>query len=64
MSADLVNLRQARKLRERARKRAQADESAAKHGLTRAERALQQARAAQARAHLDAHRRAPGPETE
>jgi len=56
---DTVNLRQARKDRDRAKKRAAADENAARHGLTKAQKRLEQARADKARATLDAHRRDP-----
>jgi hypothetical protein len=57
MSGAPVNLRAARKARERLKKRAQADGNAARFGRTRAERELQAARADKARAELDAHRR-------
>ena len=57
---ETVNLRQARKARDRARKRAEADENAARHGLSRAAKSLAEARAEKARAALDAHRRDPG----
>jgi hypothetical protein len=57
VSGDIVNLRASRKLRERAKKRAEADGNAAKFGMTKAERKLQQARAEKARADLEAHRR-------
>ena len=56
---ETVNLRQARKARERARKRAAADENAARHGQTKAAKSLAEARAERARATLDAHRREP-----
>ncbi|MBC2837267.1 DUF4169 family protein [Paragemmobacter straminiformis] len=55
--AEIVNLRQKRKEAARTAARRQADENAAKHGLTKAEKALQQARAEQARAKLDGHER-------
>ncbi len=58
---ETVNLRQARKARDRARKRAEAEENAARHGLSRAAKSLAEARAEKARAALDAHRRDPGP---
>ena len=57
--AEIVNLRQKRKEASRKEARQKADENAAKHGLTRAERALQKARAEQARAKLDGHEREP-----
>lgn len=52
-----VNLGAARKTRARMKKRAEADENAVKFGRTKAERALEKARADKARATLDAHRR-------
>ena len=55
--AEIVNLRQKRKEAARAAARQKADENAAQHGLTRAERDLQKARAEQARAKLDGHER-------
>ena len=59
--SETVNLRQARKTRERAKKRAAADANAARHGQGKAEKSLAQARTDKARALLDAHRRDPGP---
>ncbi|MFC7704118.1 DUF4169 family protein [Plastorhodobacter daqingensis] len=56
---DLVNLRQARKQRERAAQRARGDENAARFGRSKAEREQDAARAEKARAHLDGHRRDP-----
>lgn len=58
--ADIVNLRQAKKTRARAKARAEGDAKAAKFGRTKAERDLDEARADKARAHLDAHRREDG----
>ncbi len=55
--AEVVNLRAARKARERAEARATADENAARFGRTKALKALEKARAEKARAALDAHRR-------
>jgi len=55
--AEIVNLRQARKARDRAAARLQADGNAAKHGRTKALKKLEEARADKARAALDAHRR-------
>ena len=52
-----VNLREARKARERAAARAQGDANAAKFGRSKAERDLEAARAEKARNALDAHRR-------
>lgn len=55
--AEIVNLRAKRKEQARTAARKQADENAAKHGLTKAERDLQKARADQARTKLDGHER-------
>lgn len=55
--AEIVNLRAARKDRERAKKRAEGDENAARFGRTKALKALEKARAEKARDDLDAHRR-------
>lgn len=55
--ADPVNLREARKRAKRAAKRREADENAARHGLTKGERRRQEAERAGAIAHLDRHRR-------
>jgi len=52
-----VNLRQARKLRERMKKRAQATENAARHGIPKEQRDGEAARLIKSRARLDAHRR-------
>lgn len=52
-----VNLNRYRKQKARAEKRATGDENAARHGRTKAERALEAARAQKAQAALDAHRR-------
>lgn len=56
---DLINLRQARKARTRAEKRAAGDENAARSGRTKAQKALERAEAQKARAKLDAHQRDP-----
>ena len=52
-----INLRRARKDRDRAARRAEADANAVAHGLPKAVRDLEAARRAQAAARLDAHRR-------
>ena len=57
MSAEIINLRQRRKQAARADARKTADANAAKHGRTKAERDLEQARAEKAERTLDAHRR-------
>ncbi len=51
--ADLVNLRAARKAKDRLTMRAKADENAAKFGRTKAEKDLQAAKAEKARRDLD-----------
>ena len=55
--AGIINLRAARKAQDRAAKRAQGDENAAKFGRTKAQRAREQAEADKARTALDAHER-------
>lgn len=53
--AKVVNLNKARKTRDRAEKRMQADENAVKFGLTKAERKLNKARAEKSARDLDGH---------
>lgn len=55
--ADIINLRQAKKSRDRADKRAAGDENAARSGRSKALKALEKAQADKARALLDAHKR-------
>lgn len=55
--AEIINLRQARKTRARDEKRAAADENAARHGRSKALKALERARNDRAAAELDGHRR-------
>ncbi|MBK5934612.1 uncharacterized protein DUF4169 [Rhodovulum imhoffii] len=55
--AKLVNLRSARKARERAEKRAQGDANAARFGRSRACKDTEAAKADKARRHLDGHKR-------
>ncbi len=55
----IVNLRTERKRREKARERAKAAENAARFGRTKALKALEQTRADQAEAHIEAHRLEP-----
>lgn len=55
--AQVVNLRAARKAKNRAEKRAEADRNAVKFGRTKAERALDAAEAAKAKRDLDGHAR-------
>ena len=52
-----INLNHARKARDRAKKRAEADENAAKYGMTKAERQRAAAQAAKAARDLDGHRK-------
>lgn len=55
--AEIVNLRQVRKNRARAEKRAAGDENAARHGRSRALKALEETRNTREAARLEAHRR-------
>ncbi|MEM7075734.1 MAG: DUF4169 family protein [Pseudomonadota bacterium] len=52
-----VNLNRFRKQKARAQKRARADENAAQHGRSKAQRKLEEARADKARKTLDGHAR-------
>jgi len=52
-----ISLSQARKARDRVKKRTQADENAAKFGLTKAEKNRSRAHAEKAARDLDAHKR-------
>ncbi|WP_210526744.1 DUF4169 family protein [Rubellimicrobium arenae] len=53
MTGSVVNLNKARKARDRATEKAQADANAVKHGRTKAERLLEAARAEKAKRALD-----------
>ncbi len=53
MTGSVVNLSKARKARDRAAEKAQADANARKHGRTKAERLLEAARAEKAKRSLD-----------
>ena len=55
--ADIVNLNQARKARDKVRKRRQADENAVKFGRTKAEKKFEQTRADKARRDLEGKER-------
>jgi len=55
--AGVVNLNRFRKEKARAEKRAEADANAAKHGRTKAEKALDKARAEKTARDLDGHER-------
>lgn len=59
MSAEIINLRQARKQRERNEKDARAAENRARFGRTKAERALEDDAQARAARTLDGHEREP-----
>ncbi|HBM58421.1 MAG TPA: DUF4169 domain-containing protein [Citreicella sp.] len=54
--SNVINLNRARKDRQRAEKRAAADQNAARHGLSKAEKMLEAARAKKADAALDGHK--------
>ena len=56
MTGKVINLRAARKSAARDAARRQGDENAVKFGRTRAQKAAEDADAARAGAHLDAHR--------
>ncbi len=60
MAAQPINLNKVRKQRARAAKKAQADANAAKHGRNKAEKSLEDARAAKSRRDLDGHSRTDG----
>lgn len=60
--AGVVNLRQARKAKQRKGDRAAADENAARFGRSKAQKAREVARNRSDNAHLDAHRRDGEPE--
>lgn len=55
--ADIVNLNQARKARDKVRKRRQADENAVKFGRTKATKKLEKTRADKERRDLDGKER-------
>lgn len=55
--AEIINLRAARKAKDRQNARAKGDENAAKFGRTKAEKELEQALADKAKRDLDGHER-------
>lgn len=57
--AEIINLRKARKQRERAIKEGQAAQNRVTHGRTKAEKKLTGAKAEKAASDLDAHKRDP-----
>ncbi|HEX4872763.1 MAG TPA: DUF4169 family protein [Nevskiaceae bacterium] len=59
LMAEIVNLNKARKQRQRERDQQQAAENRVRYGRSKAEKALDAARAAEARERLDALRREP-----
>ncbi len=59
MSAEIVNLRRARKSRARAEKEEQAAENRRRHGLSKAEKQAERAERDQADRHIEGHRREP-----
>ena len=59
--AEIVNLNRFRKQAARAEAKAAADANAAKFGRTKAQKKLEEAETARARAALEAHRRADDP---
>ncbi|NBN77028.1 DUF4169 family protein [Microvirga tunisiensis] len=60
MAADIVNLRQARKQRDRKDREATAEANRVRYGRSKADRKLAEAREEIARRHLDGHRLADG----
>jgi hypothetical protein len=62
--AEIVNLRRRRKKAARDAARREGDVNAERHGRTKAEAALTDARAEKAARELEAHRREPEPPTE
>ncbi|MBB4198370.1 hypothetical protein CCR94_22550 [Rhodoblastus sphagnicola] len=59
--SEIVNLRQARKRRDRAERDAQAEANRLQHGRTKEEKTLTAARRAQDARKLEAHRLEPSP---
>jgi Domain of unknown function (DUF4169) len=59
MPAEIVNLRRARKARDRADRQKTAAENRRRHGLSKAEKQAELAERRQAERHIDAHRREP-----
>lgn len=57
MMAEPVNLNRYRKEKARAERRARANENAIRHGRTKAEKELEQARAEKAQRDIDQHKR-------
>lgn len=59
----VTNLNKFRKSKARAAKRAQADENALRHGMTKAQRQAEQRDRTRAQTHLDGHKRSPDQDT-
>ncbi len=57
MTGKVINLRAARKAKTRAAAKSRADENAARHGRSKAERAQDAAEADKSARHLDGHKR-------
>lgn len=55
MSAEIINLRQVRKQRQKDQKEAEAEENRARHGLTKAEKSRQQQDADKLARDIDGH---------
>jgi len=62
MSAEIVNLRRARKARIRTEKDAKAAGNRRRHGRTKAEKQAESAERERAERHIESHRREPDPE--
>lgn len=61
MTAEIINLRQVRKQRQKDKKTSDAEENRIRHGLTKAEKALQKGEAEKQIRDIDGHR-LDGPE--
>jgi hypothetical protein len=57
--AKIINLRQAKKVRNRAKNRAEGTENAARFGRSKAQQSLESARLEKEQAGLDGHKREP-----
>lgn len=62
MTAEIINLRQARKTRARSEKSAKADENRVRFGLPKGEKARQKLERERSTAQLDGHKREPEPD--
>jgi hypothetical protein len=57
--AEIINLNRARKVKTKVEEKARAAVNRVAHGRTRAEKALERARADKAQRHIDGHKREP-----